>query len=57
MSKITYELNNSKGKMIDALLHMNLYKMPDGRQLYEATEKELESVLNMYASSEDFCSH
>ncbi|WP_217451422.1 Fur-regulated basic protein FbpA, partial [Metabacillus niabensis] len=26
--------------MIDALLHMNLYKMPDGRQLYEATEKE-----------------
>ncbi len=44
--------------MIDALLHMNLYKMPDGRQLYEATEKELESVLNMYASSsEDFCSH
>ncbi|MGJ9386223.1 Fur-regulated basic protein FbpA [Salipaludibacillus sp. CF4.18] len=45
MSVITIQNNINKSQIIDTLLHNNLYKMPDGRQLYEATEKELEFVL------------
>ncbi|MFC5712907.1 Fur-regulated basic protein FbpA [Thalassorhabdus alkalitolerans] len=35
----------NKNEMIDILLHHNIYKMSDGRQLYQATEKELENEL------------
>jgi len=39
--------NNNEGKdyFIEILLNNGLFKMPDGRQLYEATEKELKKVL------------
>ncbi|WP_226665491.1 Fur-regulated basic protein FbpA [Metabacillus litoralis] len=48
MSYVTNLINTSKVKIIDALLLNNIYKMPDGRQFYEATEQELESVLNTH---------
>lgn len=31
----------NKDQLIDALLSYHHYKMPDGRQFYEATESEL----------------
>lgn len=47
---------SNKVDIIDALLHKNLYKMPDGRQFYEATEKELENILYLHTDAEKFCS-
>ncbi|QGQ46261.1 hypothetical protein [Metabacillus sediminilitoris] len=47
---------SNKVDIIDALLHKNLYKMPDGRQFYEATEKELENILFLHTDTEKFCS-
>ncbi|MGM7724231.1 hypothetical protein [uncultured Metabacillus sp.] len=55
MSEITKQKNNTKSEIIDALLHKNLYKMPDGRQFYEATEKELKHILCSQAGSENLC--
>ncbi|WP_156177899.1 hypothetical protein [Bacillus sp. SA1-12] len=55
MSEITKQKNNTKSEIIDALLHKNLYKMPDGRQFYEATEKELKHVLCSQSGSENLC--
>ncbi|MDQ0232564.1 Fur-regulated basic protein FbpA [Metabacillus malikii] len=55
MSTITTEMNANKGDIIEILLNMNLYKMPDGRQLYEASEKELKNILNTYAYAEGLC--
>lgn len=55
MSGITKQ-TKSKVDIIDALLHKNLYKMPDGRQFYEATEKELENILYSYTDTEQLCS-
>lgn len=46
MCKISKHTKKDKGEIIDALLHNNLFKMPDGRQFYEASEKELRQVLN-----------
>jgi hypothetical protein len=46
----------NKVDIIDALLHKNLYKMPDGRQFYEATEKELEIILYSQIDTEQLCS-
>lgn len=56
MSQITELTNNNKVEIIDELLHRNMYKMPDGRQFYEASEKELEHVLYTQTTSEQFCS-
>jgi hypothetical protein len=46
MSEMSKHTKKDKGEIIDALLHKNLFKMPDGRQFYEASEKELRQVLN-----------
>ncbi|MBO1510259.1 Fur-regulated basic protein FbpA [Metabacillus bambusae] len=56
MSEHTKQSINNKGEIIDALLHRNLYKMPDGRQFYEASEKELEHVLYSQTGTENLCS-
>ncbi|WP_458412969.1 Fur-regulated basic protein FbpA [Schinkia sp. CFF1] len=51
--------NNSEGKdyFIDILLNIGLFKMPDGRQLYEATEYELKKELcSMTNNQYSFCS-
>ncbi|MFC0469644.1 Fur-regulated basic protein FbpA [Halalkalibacter kiskunsagensis] len=34
-----------KEQIIDTLLENQLFKMPDGRQLYEATEEELRLLI------------
>ncbi len=34
-----------KEKIIDTLLENQFFKMPDGRQLYEATEEELRLLI------------
>ncbi|MFB4162350.1 Fur-regulated basic protein FbpA [Alteribacillus sp. JSM 102045] len=41
MSTSTLIIEKDKDQLIAALLDLNMYKMPDGRQFYEATEKEL----------------
>ncbi|QNF29680.1 MULTISPECIES: hypothetical protein [Metabacillus] len=56
MSEHKKQSINNKGEIIDALLHRNLYKMPDGRQFYEASEKELEHVLYSQTRTENLCS-
>jgi hypothetical protein len=56
MTEITNQLaksKNNKNKIIDALLHRNLFKMPDGRQFYEASEKELIDVLYSCSDSKN----
>lgn len=37
--------NIGKDYIIDILLNIGFFKMPDGRQLYEATENELKKEL------------
>ncbi|SDI40511.1 Fur-regulated basic protein A [Alteribacillus persepolensis] len=39
MEALCYE--KDKDQLITALLELNTYKMPDGRQFYEASEAEL----------------
>jgi hypothetical protein len=56
MCRTTNYQKRNKVDIIDALLHKNLYKMPDGRQFYEATEKELENILYLHTDNEQFCS-
>ncbi|MBU8907601.1 Fur-regulated basic protein FbpA [Desertibacillus haloalkaliphilus] len=46
-----------KDQLIDALLQNELYKMPDGRQFYEASEEELELLICSTLDLPDaFCS-
>lgn len=40
-----YSNNEGKDYFIEILLNIGLFKMPDGRQLYEATENELKREL------------
>ncbi|KEF37924.1 Protein of unknown function (DUF3940) [Schinkia azotoformans MEV2011] len=40
-----YNSHEGKDYFIDILLNIGLFKMPDGRQLYEATENELKKEL------------
>jgi len=50
--------NNIEGKdyFIEILLNIGLFKMPDGRQLYEATEKELKKQLCSITNNQySFC--
>lgn len=50
--------NNKVGKdyFIEILLNVGLFKMPDGRQLYEATEKELKRELCSITNNQySFC--
>lgn len=50
--------NNHEGKdyFIDILLNIGLFKMPDGRQLYEATEYELKKELCSITNNQySFC--
>lgn len=56
MSNCKIRPQGDKGEIIDALLHKNLFKMPDGRQFYEASEKELELILNEYIENEQYFS-
>ncbi|WP_102346448.1 Fur-regulated basic protein FbpA [Bacillus sp. Marseille-P3661] len=47
----------NKDYIIDILLNNGLFKMPDGRQLYEATEKELKKELCTKTHNQyEFCS-
>lgn len=48
MYNVSNLINSSKVKIIDALLLNNIYKMPDGRQFYEASEQELADVLYIH---------
>ncbi|MDE5414820.1 hypothetical protein [Alkalihalobacterium chitinilyticum] len=45
MSFIT-SYSNEKEHLIDTLFSYHQYKMPDGRQFYEATVQELKQFLN-----------
>ncbi|MFV8828193.1 Fur-regulated basic protein FbpA [Alkalihalobacterium sp. APHAB7] len=45
MSLIT-SYSNEKEHLIDSLINYQHYKMPDGRQFYEATEQELKLFLH-----------
>ncbi|PGT78097.1 MULTISPECIES: Fur-regulated basic protein FbpA [Bacillaceae] len=45
----------TKAEIISALLDQNVFKMPDGRQFYEATEKELEHILYSKTTEDHYC--
>lgn len=55
MCEATKETISNKSDMIAALLNNNVYKMPDGRQFYEATEEELESILYSKSIHDHYC--
>ncbi|SDI04322.1 Fur-regulated basic protein FbpA [Alteribacillus bidgolensis] len=43
MNMCTLIDEKNKDQLIAALLDLDIYKMPDGRQFYEATESELKN--------------
>ncbi len=45
----------SKSEIITALIDHNVFKMPDGRQFYEASEKELKTILYTYSTIRHIC--
>ncbi len=45
----------SKSDIITALIDHNVFKMPDGRQFYEASEKELKMILYTYSDNKHIC--
>ncbi len=51
-----YNSHEGKDYFIDILLNIGLFKMPDGRQLYEATENELKKELCSLTNNQfSFC--
>ncbi|NSL50986.1 Fur-regulated basic protein FbpA [Calidifontibacillus erzurumensis] len=49
-------INERKDYFIEILINHGLYKMPDGRQLYEASEKELKKELCLITNNQfPFC--
>ncbi|GAE27438.1 hypothetical protein JCM9140_3585 [Halalkalibacter wakoensis JCM 9140] len=48
-----------KEQMIDSLLENDMFKMPDGRQFYEASEEELRMLISsqLIANKHDSFSH
>jgi|GEM_PF-4940933 len=53
MCEITKE--KSKSEIITALIDHNVFKMPDGRQFYEASEKELKTILYTHSNMKHIC--
>ncbi|HZH60812.1 MAG TPA: Fur-regulated basic protein FbpA [Metabacillus sp.] len=53
MCEITKE--KSKSEIITALIDHNVFKMPDGRQFYEASEKELKTILYTHSNIKHIC--
>lgn len=50
------QINLDKEQIIDTLIKNHCYKMPDGRQFYEATEKELKRLICSKINSQfTFC--
>ncbi|WP_175638969.1 Fur-regulated basic protein FbpA [Metabacillus schmidteae] len=45
----------SKSEIITALIDHNVYKMPDGRQFYEASEIELKTILYTHSNIKHIC--
>lgn len=45
----------SKSEIITALIDHNVFKMPDGRQFYEASENELKSILYTHSDIKHIC--
>ncbi|OLO28176.1 hypothetical protein BTR23_18010 [Alkalihalophilus pseudofirmus] len=45
---MSYVIQNTidKDYLIDSLIKKQYFKMPDGRQFYEASEQELKDLLN-----------
>ncbi|MCM3409224.1 Fur-regulated basic protein FbpA [Metabacillus litoralis] len=55
MCEATKDTFITKAEIISALLDQNVFKMPDGRQFYEATEKELELILYSRSAKDHYC--
>ncbi len=53
---IPTQFNIKKDQIIDTLINNQCYKMPDGRQFYEATEQELLKLISSYSTNNhEFC--